>query len=432
MEFDASIYNDDSVPDPTDFPPDTSAPGLRSLDGSFRCTICGEVYDAPVTLPCGHCFCSCVTMAIKQECPSCRKAANEGHLRPNPAIEEVVAAWKASRCVTIKEEERRRAISHQRGTPSKSVKKRKLTHERERSSSPDIECIPNPSRGPKTLTATNDILNSPCKPRKYKLSKLNTADSSTATSDTNEDELPAGSTDDSVNCPICEKRVVFRRMNQHIDSGCKDGLAPDPASANQSKQQWMKLMGAQQSKGKTKSMLVPCLHDLFRTLTINDDEFPLPKATYGTLKDKKIKEMLLEHDLPVQGERNQWIARHQRWVMVYNANLDRSIPNRKTKGELRRELKRWEEDLKKKKNSVSDIVVYEKKQKPEFDRLIQMARQSKSKTSVPKDAFLPASLVRISSDGRERDSSPACSSSSSSVAEANVIVLDSEGERQNS
>ena len=48
------------VPDPTDF--STSAPGLRSLDASLRCTICGDLFDAPVTLPCGHCFCSAVSV----------------------------------------------------------------------------------------------------------------------------------------------------------------------------------------------------------------------------------------------------------------------------------------------------------------------------------------------------------------------------------
>jgi hypothetical protein len=48
------------VPDPTDFPPHAIAPGLRDLDGSFRCDICGDLYDAPVTIVCGHCFCSAV------------------------------------------------------------------------------------------------------------------------------------------------------------------------------------------------------------------------------------------------------------------------------------------------------------------------------------------------------------------------------------
>ena len=48
------------IPDPTDFPVHSVAPGLRSLDGSFRCDICGDWYDAPVTIACGHCFCSMV------------------------------------------------------------------------------------------------------------------------------------------------------------------------------------------------------------------------------------------------------------------------------------------------------------------------------------------------------------------------------------
>lgn len=49
-----------NVPDPSDFPPATISPGLRELDAALRCTICGEPFDAPVTLPCGHCFCSFV------------------------------------------------------------------------------------------------------------------------------------------------------------------------------------------------------------------------------------------------------------------------------------------------------------------------------------------------------------------------------------
>jgi hypothetical protein len=55
-------FLDADVPDPTDFPPPTTAPGLRALDGSFRCDICGDLYDAPVTISCGHCFCSTVRL----------------------------------------------------------------------------------------------------------------------------------------------------------------------------------------------------------------------------------------------------------------------------------------------------------------------------------------------------------------------------------
>lgn len=51
------------VSDPSDFPETSKAPGLRTLDTSLRCTICKESFDAPVTLPCGHCFCSMVCAA---------------------------------------------------------------------------------------------------------------------------------------------------------------------------------------------------------------------------------------------------------------------------------------------------------------------------------------------------------------------------------
>ena len=49
-----------AVSDPTDFPPLTTAPGLRQLDNALRCNICRELFEGPVTLPCGHCFCSIV------------------------------------------------------------------------------------------------------------------------------------------------------------------------------------------------------------------------------------------------------------------------------------------------------------------------------------------------------------------------------------
>lgn len=43
-----------------------------------------------------------------------------------------------------------------------------------------------------------------------------------------------------------------------------------------------------------------------------------------------------------------------RWVMLYNANLDRSESNRKTQTTLRQELKKWEETMSKRKKTVVD------------------------------------------------------------------------------
>jgi hypothetical protein len=41
--------------------------------------------------------CARGAISEKAECPACRKSAAETHLRVDPAIEEIVAAWKAAR-----------------------------------------------------------------------------------------------------------------------------------------------------------------------------------------------------------------------------------------------------------------------------------------------------------------------------------------------
>ena len=51
---------------------------------------------------------------------------------------------------------------------------------------------------------------------------------------------------------------------------------------------------------------------------------------------------------------------YNRWVVLYNANLDRSRNNRKTTVELKKDLKRWEEERpKKKKLVVNDVLGYQ-------------------------------------------------------------------------
>ena len=115
-----------------------------------------------------------------------------------------------------------------------------------------------------------------------------------------------------------------------------------------------------------------------RKASDSDDEYPLPIQTYATLKDKQLKEMLQQYGLPVNGGRAIWEQRHQRydlvsmpqtsvslssvqsWVMLHNSNLDRSLANRKSKVELRKDLKKWEDEmLKKKKTVIHDVLGYQ-------------------------------------------------------------------------
>lgn len=115
------LLNNTDVQDPTDFPPSSTAPGLRALDSALRCNICQELYEAPVVLTCGHCFCSLVRVMVtvsaspyhwssflqcarnqlneKPTCPTCWKETTVSTFRLNPAMEEAVTAWKEARHV---------------------------------------------------------------------------------------------------------------------------------------------------------------------------------------------------------------------------------------------------------------------------------------------------------------------------------------------
>jgi len=192
-------------------------------------------------------------------------------------------------------------------------------------------------------------------------------------SDVDEDEISTNPTrlnpqdDDLVRCPICNGKVRYKRLNTHMDKNCED-----PPSADSTSKTWSKIMArpkltpnVTQLKGKNKK----------KTSDIDDEDYPLPKASYGTLKDKQLKELLREYGLPVTGDRAAWEQRHQQWVVLYNANLDRSPTNRKTTVELKKDLKRWEEERpRKKKPVVSDVLGYQITHKTEFSRLVNAAR----------------------------------------------------------
>lgn len=112
-----------------------------------------------------------------------------------------------------------------------------------------------------------------------------------------------------------------------------------------------------------------------------DDAEPehLPKVAYDIHPQKRIVELLNEWGLPTHGEKNALIKRHsryvsaysqasssslltarRRWIVLYNANVDRAPENRKTVEQLRIDLRRAEEaEQKTRKEVVDDPVAYQ-------------------------------------------------------------------------
>ncbi|PPR05993.1 hypothetical protein CVT26_005715 [Gymnopilus dilepis] len=392
------------VPDPTDFPAETVAPGLRTLDGSFRCDICGELYDAPVTISCGHCFCSaCIRTSLsnKQECPSCRKAANEVHIRPNPVLESAISAWTTARPFVLQLVRRDVEVRERgaEGNDKGNARKRKRASEWTSSPDPASDNAAGPSG------QRPSALQSPSKSRRTAAGRQGVID--LAESDAEDEPVASTSSKDAfVCCPMCSKRVLMKNINSHIDRNCQD--PPPPASAAMT---WSKIMNKGkngQQKGKNK-----------KKASDSDDEHPLPLSTYTTLKDRQLKDMLAEHDLPLTGDRANWEQRHQKWVMLFNANLDRSPSNRKTKAELRKELKKWEEERSRKKKAViTDVKGYQVEHKAEFAKLVEAARSSRQ--SKPPEASKSSSPANLP----DQSSPPP----SSLIEMSNDIVVDSEGE----
>ncbi|KAA1471369.1 hypothetical protein DENSPDRAFT_819534 [Dentipellis sp. KUC8613] len=412
------------IPDPTDFPPRSVAPGLRELDSALRCKICSELYDAPVVLACGHCFCSLCTrteILTKAECPTCRKETSEAQLRVNPYMEEVVSAWKDARDFVLrlsKEEETRLTRpslpTKSKSSGSRSVKKRKRSPEDDDNS--DIQLLDSaPVAGPSTPRRRGGG-NSKLFPKAASSKDEDEEDDSG--SDT-EMQLRSSSVTEpptepeQVTCPVCAKPTPIDEINQHLDSGCKTPQPirkSAPSSRSEQQQAWSKLFNGPAGGGRKGKDKV--------------DGHPLPKASYAVLKDKALRELLGEYKLPVAGDRNTLIARHTRWVSIYNANIDRSPAHRKGIAELKLDLKRWEEERRSatKKSAVKDPAEHQRIHRSEFSQLVAQARESGKRKGVP-EARRPAS------DHAENEEGTTGTSAAGGNEAKEVIDLDSSQEK---
>ncbi|KIK95964.1 hypothetical protein PAXRUDRAFT_826485 [Paxillus rubicundulus Ve08.2h10] len=341
------------IPDPTDF----ATPDLRQLDANLRCTICSEFYDAPIILACGHCFCSlCIRehMIKEPECPICRKATTEAHFRLNPVLEEAVSAWKIARPVVLRlsrqgqqnvVDSKNNQTPRRVQTPTAMGRKRKRRGASESSGS-DIVCV----GGPSNSNASSDFVESSPLQAKNAMKLSRRQGHTEPSSDPREEELQPMQSGAFVECPICGRFVEYMCINIHMDGpGCgrKVISKAKKASNSNAKAEWSKLLGNNSRKDKEMG------------ISDSDDTTErLPKVSYAVLKDKALKDLLLSQKLPIGGDRNAWITRHQRWVMLYNANLDKT-GHRKIPSELRMELRKWEEDQKGRKHIIEDVAAHE-------------------------------------------------------------------------
>ncbi|KAL5490559.1 RAD18 [Sanghuangporus weigelae] len=359
----------DNVSDPTDFPTDAEAPGLRKLDAAFSCQICGEVYDAPMMLGCGHSFCSiCVRRSLRDrhECPACRNPAEEVQLVKNTQLEDLCDSWRSARDTILKLIEKvdhLEKIVASNGRPDTPPRKKRRVNSAEAK-------MTSVWRG--TVEVIDDF------DERLEGEVIPSSDA-----EENETQIDGHSI---VNCPLCGQQVMYRNVNGHMDSNCRSFLAK-PKSGQVNTKDWNRILGNGSSKSTSR---IKGKMQQRETLTDPGGHVErIPKPSYKLLKDKKLREMLSEYQLSTSGSREQLIARHTQFVLLYNSNLDRSERLRRSLTELRNELKRWEDNLEVKKVSVDDTQTYMKNRSAEFKKHIEAAKAS-SLVKKGKDSSLPS------------------------------------------
>ncbi|CAK0783245.1 hypothetical protein CVIRNUC_006444 [Coccomyxa viridis] len=82
---------------------------LDAFDEHARCPICHEFFNVPLTLGCGHAFCSgCIRNNLEfqerkgpAKCPACREKCDARDLRPNHALKDLVQGYLQTRNLLV-------------------------------------------------------------------------------------------------------------------------------------------------------------------------------------------------------------------------------------------------------------------------------------------------------------------------------------------
>lgn len=269
-----------SLSDPNDFPKSWKA--LQSFDSTLRCPVCGDFYSAPMGLPCGHQFCSfCIRNLFASGKEECPQC-------------RVAATSLQLKPVRILEE-----IVAQ----FKQLRPRLL------------ELVSDER-------VANQNLQSPGRKRSRspspKAPELKTFQLQSTPVESVKQTVRAGPLSrDLVTCPICQHLVLYKKLNAHLDDNCSPSTRADNESSSS-------LLSAEKGVETAQPRY-------------------LPSTAYFLMGDKELKRMLKDAGLPVTGTVSAMQKRHQQYVLLHNANVDRAKP--KPASAIVNDVLRWEKNL---------------------------------------------------------------------------------------
>ncbi|KAK0550115.1 E3 ubiquitin-protein ligase rad18 [Tilletia horrida] len=392
----------DAATDPTDWEATPDFSFLRTLDNSLRCSLCYDIFTAPVVFrECHHTFCSsCIRSHINQPedkgkfCPQCRQTkATDNELVPVLGLEEAAEAWRQARPTLIKAAESMRDLrsgSHQPNGADGG------NSNADNSSSDEVEVVASSSAGASSLRSPRGVKRkltdtqgaSPVKDEGGRRTRQSTAaarsTSATATS-RSAPKSPMGRSVESTfkvtelkatdltKCPICDQEFTLAQLNAHLDRGnCGETSGQSPAKTQSS---WFVRPNGESSSFRTGG---PPPFEGAKRLT---------RLQYHGIKNDILKRNLEECGLPTTGSKDRQIARHREWVNIFNGNLDSAPAKRKTLAQLKKALKDFEraQDAQERVRAQGGPVPKDKAgswaqdHKAEFADLVAQARSSHEK-----------------------------------------------------
>ncbi|ORX36409.1 hypothetical protein BD324DRAFT_591711 [Kockovaella imperatae] len=307
--------------EPPPFP--DSHPQLQRLDRSVLCTICKEIFRAPVTVTCGHTFCSeCIRSSLSvmtdKKCPLCHATITEGSIRRNRAMEEVTEAWETARDSLITLSQPVAGPSRRRPPPEPNSK----------SSSSTSANLKRPRRSDESRSQS---------PNKISKKSTDHVDHVVSSDSEEEEQVQEISENDEGECPLCSARMAIASIPMHIERGCPPVSKKKSAPGNQ-KADWRKVFSmAGSTKEKNVSM---------KRIT---------SPNYHLATPTDLRNILNEYSLPTVGDKPALEARVRQWIILFNSNLDTEHP--KSLSALRAKLNAEEISKKRDKERGRDEAV---------------------------------------------------------------------------
>ncbi|RXK38845.1 DNA repair protein rad18 [Tremella mesenterica] len=322
----------------------SSHPQIQRLDRSLYCQICKELFSGPVSIPCGHSFCSrCIrgSLEVMKKCPSCNEPASEGSIRRNRALEEIVDSWEEAR-----------PIIH--GLTSNNSRKRSIMN-----TGPKNAFAAESTKRPRKESTSRSV--SPVKQSSDKKEEIDgDADDMIALDPyTN---MAESSEDVKASCPLCDITMPIRDISRHIDLGCQP-IKPRPKSQGREnlKADWKKVFsGAGLVKGKDVELK------------------KITKPNYSLATPAELRSVLQSYNLSTFGDKPALAHRVQEWILLYNSNLDTSHPKslgalraklNEAEASRRRDKEKGREEMASELKTSDGLARYAQDTKGEFERL---------------------------------------------------------------